>query len=179
MSGDGLSTAVHPDSSAGATFHIGIARGKFHGDTSPTTPMGFLKVYAKVRSSSAGAVTPTEQPRLTGGEFQHGPRPVHLAARLAQQLALFAGDHGGDLRGPFAEDAAGRGQVRGPFDRATAAPGRKCGGGRVDRLVDVDTAGFGELTDHIGEIGGIDVLPDLPRLRGDPLSVDEVEPKVL
>src|SRR6266568_9628973 len=37
----GLSTTVLPQISAGASFHAGIAEGKFHGVTNPTTPTGF------------------------------------------------------------------------------------------------------------------------------------------
>jgi hypothetical protein len=40
VSSAGLNTAVHPEITAGAIFHRGIAIGKFHGVMSPTTPMG-------------------------------------------------------------------------------------------------------------------------------------------
>ena len=36
----GLSTAVLPHASAGASFHAAISSGKFHGTTCPTTPRG-------------------------------------------------------------------------------------------------------------------------------------------
>ena len=36
----GLSTAVLPHASAGASFHAAISSGKFHGTTWPTTPRG-------------------------------------------------------------------------------------------------------------------------------------------
>ena len=36
----GLSTAVLPVASAGASFHAAISSGKFHGITWPTTPRG-------------------------------------------------------------------------------------------------------------------------------------------
>ena len=36
----GLSTAVLPQASAGASFHAAISSGKFHGTTWPTTPRG-------------------------------------------------------------------------------------------------------------------------------------------
>ena len=36
----GLITTVLPETSAGASFHVGIAMGKFHGAISATTPSG-------------------------------------------------------------------------------------------------------------------------------------------
>jgi hypothetical protein len=44
----GLSTTVLPKTSAGASFHVGIAAGKFHGVTSPTTPTGRRRVNSQV-----------------------------------------------------------------------------------------------------------------------------------
>ena len=40
----GLSTIVQPAASAGATFHIAISSGKFHGTIWPHTPTGSLRV---------------------------------------------------------------------------------------------------------------------------------------
>lgn len=50
---EGLRSAVHPDSSAGAIFEAGIASGKFQGVMRPRTPMERREVIAQVRSSSA------------------------------------------------------------------------------------------------------------------------------
>src|SRR6185369_5296393 len=40
VNGDGFSTAVFPAIRAGASFHTGIATGKFQGLIKPTTPSG-------------------------------------------------------------------------------------------------------------------------------------------
>lgn len=38
---------MHPAAKAGAIFHDSITNGKFHGIIWPTTPTGYLVVYAK------------------------------------------------------------------------------------------------------------------------------------
>ncbi len=88
VSGDGLSTAVQPDSSAGATFHIGIATGKFHGVIRPTTPIGppeghrhrarLLGRRWSGRSSAAPRPTVNSQDRQRPCRPRRGPRRVRL-----------------------------------------------------------------------------------------------------
>ncbi len=46
VSSAGLSTAVFPAASAGASFQEAITSGKFHGTISPTTPSGSRTVQA-------------------------------------------------------------------------------------------------------------------------------------
>ena len=55
----GLSTTVFPAASAGATFHDAIARGKFHGTISPTTPSGSRKVMST--PPATGIVSPSSR----------------------------------------------------------------------------------------------------------------------
>ena len=50
----GFSTTVLPATSAGASFHAGIAAGKFHGVMRPTTPSGLRRVKQKTFSRSDG-----------------------------------------------------------------------------------------------------------------------------
>jgi len=54
----GLNTAVLPATSAGMSFHDGIAKGKFHGVTTPTTPIGARTDIAHLLGISLGVVTP-------------------------------------------------------------------------------------------------------------------------
>ena len=54
----GLRTTVHPATSAGAVFHIGMAKGKFHGVISATGPRGWRKVKQRVLRISEGTVLP-------------------------------------------------------------------------------------------------------------------------
>src|SRR5439155_6810073 len=54
----GLSTTVFPHTSAGHSFHTGMATGKFHGVTSATTPSGSRCVQQNVDGSSDGTVSP-------------------------------------------------------------------------------------------------------------------------
>ncbi len=54
----GLSTTVLPQISAGASFHAGIALGKFHGVIRPTTPIGLRIANMCTRSRSVGTSMP-------------------------------------------------------------------------------------------------------------------------
>jgi hypothetical protein len=40
VSSDGFTTTVSPHASAGATFHVVSRKGRFHGHTTATTPIG-------------------------------------------------------------------------------------------------------------------------------------------
>src|ERR1700733_14573243 len=53
----GLSTTVLPVTSAGPSFQIGIATGKFHGVTSATTPSASRCVQQNVDGKSDGTVS--------------------------------------------------------------------------------------------------------------------------
>src|SRR5438132_14323284 len=54
----GLNTTVFPATTAGAIFHVGIAKGKFQGVTQATTPSGCLMVYTKFDGNSEKIVSP-------------------------------------------------------------------------------------------------------------------------
>src|SRR5438552_9051487 len=54
----GLNTAVLPATSAGISFHEGIANGKFQGVITPTTPIGARIDIAHLLGISLGVVTP-------------------------------------------------------------------------------------------------------------------------
>ena len=58
MSSAGFSTTVLPQTSAGASFHDGIAIGKFHGVIAPTTPTGTRTDMLNLFCSSDGVVWP-------------------------------------------------------------------------------------------------------------------------
>ena len=58
MSSAGFSTTVLPQTSAGASFHDGIAIGKFHGVIAPTTPTGWRTDMLNLSGSSDGVVWP-------------------------------------------------------------------------------------------------------------------------
>ncbi len=58
VSDAGLSTAVQPATSAGAVFHTGMAKGKFHGVMSATGPTGCRRVNVSVERDSEGSVLP-------------------------------------------------------------------------------------------------------------------------
>ena len=54
----GLITTVLPQISAGASFHAGMALGKFQGVTRPTTPIGLRRANMCTRSRSEGTSMP-------------------------------------------------------------------------------------------------------------------------
>ena len=58
VSSAGFSTTVLPQTSAGASFHDGIAIGKFHGVIAPTTPTGTRTDMLNLSRSSDGVVWP-------------------------------------------------------------------------------------------------------------------------
>ena len=51
-------TQVLPATSAGKSFQLGMAMGKFHGVMRPTTPTGMRTLMANLSGSSLGVVTP-------------------------------------------------------------------------------------------------------------------------
>ena len=52
VSSAGLITQVFPETSAGNSFQLGMAIGKFHGVISPTTPTGMRTLMANLFCSS-------------------------------------------------------------------------------------------------------------------------------
>ena len=58
-SGEAFHTQAFPYASAGASFHAGIASGKFHGVISPTTPRGRRRDMRSERPSPGGYVSPS------------------------------------------------------------------------------------------------------------------------
>ena len=61
VSDAGLNTTVFPHSSAGKIFHVGIAIGKFHGVTTPATPIGTRIAMLNLFGSSDGTVWPNSR----------------------------------------------------------------------------------------------------------------------
>ena len=62
VSGEGLSTIEQPAASAGATFQVAAASGKFHGVIAATTPMGCLmtRLRDSTGTNSASSVSATK-----------------------------------------------------------------------------------------------------------------------
>jgi hypothetical protein len=58
VSSAGLITQVLPHTSAGRSFHEGIAMGKFHGAIMPHTPIGMRTAMANLLGNSEGTVAP-------------------------------------------------------------------------------------------------------------------------
>ena len=61
VSSAGLITQVFPQTSAGNSFHEGMAMGKFHGAIMPQTPTGMRTLMANLLCSSEGVVWPNSR----------------------------------------------------------------------------------------------------------------------
>src|SRR5437016_13042673 len=61
VSSAGLMTQVFPHTSAGSSFHEGMAMGKFQGAIMPQTPMGMRTAIANLLGSSEGTVAPNKR----------------------------------------------------------------------------------------------------------------------
>ncbi len=58
VSAAGLTTMVQPEASAGATFRVIMAIGKFQGAIAATTPIGCLMVRKRLEAAVVGMVRP-------------------------------------------------------------------------------------------------------------------------
>src|SRR5450631_2624508 len=61
VSSAGLITQVFPQTSAGSSFHDGMAIGKFHGAIMPQTPIGCRTAMANLLGNSDGVVGPNRR----------------------------------------------------------------------------------------------------------------------
>ncbi|MNL37516.1 hypothetical protein D3C87_1596660 [compost metagenome] len=58
VTSDGFRTTVQPAASAGASFRVTMADGKFHGVIAATTPTGSLRTNSRVSGEWLGIVSP-------------------------------------------------------------------------------------------------------------------------
>ena len=92
----GFSTTVLPQISAGASFHAGIALGKFHGVISPTTPIG-LRMREHVDAVALGRHQHAGHARAFAREVAEDVDGApHFALGFGQRLAFLARHIGGD-----------------------------------------------------------------------------------
>src|SRR5258705_3873548 len=73
VSSDGFSTMVHPAASAGATFRVIIALGKFHGVIAAQTPIGSLRTMMRRSGVGAGAGLPYTRLAFSANHFTKPP----------------------------------------------------------------------------------------------------------
>jgi hypothetical protein len=157
-----------PAASAAEIFRIGPPAGKFHGTNAPTGPTGVTRTDRISSGPDDPAVGPAP---LLGVPLQPGRRPVHLAGRLRERLALLQGHHPADLVRPLVQQRRRLEQDPRPEVRPGVAPLGKRGPGRRDRGVDV--GGLGErhpAEDLLG--GGVDDVVTAAAGTAGPLAVD-------
>ncbi len=162
----GFTTTVLPQISAGAIFHAGIALGKFHGVTSPTTPIGLRMANMWTRSRSEGTSMP--------GIREPSPREVaedvdgaaDFALGFGKRLAFLAGHVRAELIelllenvGGLEQDVSARGRGHG-----TTMPGSAAAAASAASSISCARA-FGEQADHFVRVGRIAIFEGLGRIR--------------
>ena len=140
----GFSTTVLPQISAGASFQAGMALGKFHGVTRPTTPMGLRMANMWTRSRSEGTNSAGHARAFAGEIAKDIDGAAHFALGFGKGFAFFARHVGGDgielaveHVGGFVENIAARGASRG-------GPCRQRGGRGIGGVDDVLRRAFGK-----------------------------------
>jgi hypothetical protein len=167
-------TQVLPATSAGKSFQLGMAMGKFHGVIRPTTPSGMRTLMANLFCSSLKGGFAEEAAAFAGDVEGFVDGFLHVAAGFGQHLAHFAGHVAGVLLFALLEEN-GR---RGPGSRRAWARGRDArwqgffGGGNGE--VDVFGGGSGELADDVGVVGGIEIQEGFAAACREPFAADQV-----
>ena len=119
VSSAGLKTTVLPATSAGADFQTGIAHGKFHGVIEADDAERLANRVGERVARFGGQRLAAHAEAFAGVVLEQGDALADLAARLAQDLALFAGQRPGDLVGAAAGDIGGA-----PQHAPALGPGR-------------------------------------------------------
>ena len=108
VSSAGLMTQVLPQTSAGKSFHEGMAMGKFHGVIMPQTPTGMRTLHGEfVGQLRRGGLA--EEAAAFAGHVEGGVDGfLHVAAGFGEDFAHFAGHVVGELLFAAQEDFAAR-----------------------------------------------------------------------
>ena len=170
----GLMTQVLPETSAGKSFQLGMAMGKFHGVMRPTTPTGMRTLMANLFCSSEGVVIAKEPAAFAGHVKGLVDGFLHVAAGFGQHLAHFAGHVAGVLFLALLQQDAGAQQDLGPLGRGNEAPGGKGLLRRGDGQVHVFGVRGGKRADDVGVVGGIQVQDGLAARGRQPLAADQI-----
>ena len=119
----GLMTQVLPETSAGKSFQLGMAMGKFHGVMRPTTPTGMRTLMANLFCSSLRGGLAEETATFAGHVEGLVDGFLHVAAGFGQHLAHFAGHVAGVLLLALLEEDAGAEEDLSALGRGNEAPG--------------------------------------------------------
>ena len=107
VSSAGLMTQVLPQTSAGRSFHEGMAMGKFQGAIMPQTPTGMRTDMANLDFSSEGVVLAEEAAAFAGHVVGGVDGLLHVATGFGEDFAHLAGHVAGVLLLALGEDLAG------------------------------------------------------------------------
>ncbi len=157
---EGFQTKVLPQASATGNIHMPTIIGKLNG----VMPM---RADAKRLAQGIGVDAGTgvlrklalHQMRNAAGEFHHLDRPLHLAARVGQDLAVFGGNDLGQPIGILVQQLLEREQDAGTAHGGGGGPAGERGGGRGDSLLDLGLGGQRDLPGHFAGGRVIDVGP--------------------
>ena len=150
MSSAGLMTQVLPQTSAGKSFHEGMAMGKFQGAIMPQTPTGIPERHGEFVGQLGRCGLAEEAAAFAGHVIGGVDGFLHVAAGLGEDLPHFAGHVVGVLL--FAaeqENFAAAIEDFGALGRGGEPPGLPGFGGGVDGVVDVSGVRFLEFADDI------------------------------
>ena len=122
MSSAGLMTQVLPQTSAGKSFHDGIAMGKFHGRDHAADAHGHADGHGELVLQLGGRGLAEERPPFARHVVGGVDCLLHVAAGLAQHFAHFACHVAGELFLALQQQLAGSGRgFRRASGRASAA----------------------------------------------------------
>ena len=107
VSSAGLMTQVLPQTSAGKSFHEGMAMGKFHGAIMPQTPTGMRTRHGELVLQLRGRGLAEEAAAFAGHVVGGVDGFLHVAAGFGEDLAHLAGHVAGVLLFALCEELAG------------------------------------------------------------------------
>jgi hypothetical protein len=122
--------------------------------------------------AAVGGDGPASQPApLAGEEVEYLRRAQRLPSRLAEGLALLAGEVAAYVVGALAEQGRRPGQVLAPSGRRRVAPGRKSFLRGFDGLQSVGATRTRMNANQLADVGGVGVLVELAAGRRRPAAV--------
>ena len=171
----GLRRNVFPQATATDIIHSGIKAGKLNGGMPTTTPIGSRMVRQSTSRETSVRVCPISLGGNAAGKVDDVKPAPQRAARLAQQLAVFADDAVCHVREVLFQQLPELEQDVGPIRRRSGAPAGEGSGGGGACLVHLLRRGLAHRRQHLGRVRRIvDVAARVPTAL-DPGSADQVQ----
>ncbi len=174
MSVAGLMTQVLPETSAGKSFQLGMAMGKFHGVMRPTTPTGMRTLMANLFCKLGGRGLAEETAAFAGDVEGLVDGFLHVAAGFGEHLAHFAGHVAGVLLLALLQQDSGADEDLGPLGRGNEAPGGEGLFGGGNGHVHVFSAGGRECAHDVGVVSRVHVEDGFAACGGQPFAANQI-----